>query len=92
MKIQIEDLLDSRGKVKILKTLALNEELTISLIIKKAGLDRSLVEKHLEYFKMVDLVQEKKFGRIRIFRYKLENIIVKSFKNFVAICEAEGRI
>lgn len=83
----IEDLLGSRARVKILKTLAINEELTISLIISKTRLNYSCVLRHLNYLKMVNLIQEKNFGRIKIFRYKLENIKARSFKNFIEIWE-----
>ncbi len=83
----IEDLLGSRARVKILKSLAINEELTISLIISKTRLNYSCVLRHLNYLKMKNLIQEKNFGRIKIFRYKLENMKARSFKNFMEIWE-----
>ena len=83
----IEDLLGSRARVKILKTLAIYEELTISLIIKKTRLNYSCVLKHLNFLKMNNLIQEKKFGRIKIFRYKSENMKARSLKNFIEIWE-----
>ncbi|MFW9900285.1 MAG: winged helix-turn-helix domain-containing protein [Candidatus Thorarchaeota archaeon] len=85
----IEDLLGSRARVKILKALALNEELTISLIISKTKLNYSCVLRHLNYLKKKNLIQEKNFGRIKIFRYKLENIKARSFKNFMEIWEED---
>jgi len=88
-KFLIEDLLGSRARVKILKTLAINEELTISLIIKKTKLNYVNVSKHLDYLKVFNLVQEKNFGRIRIFRFKIENIKARSFKNFLEIWEGD---
>ncbi len=88
-KFLIEDLLGSRARVKILKTLAINEELTISLIIKKTKLNYVNVSKHLDYLKVFNLVQEKNFGRIKIFRFKIENIKARSFKNFIEIWEGD---
>jgi len=88
-KFLIEDLLGSRARVKILKTLAINEELTISLIIKKTKLNYVNVSKHLDYLKVFNLVQEKNFGRIKIFRFKIENIKARSFKNFLEIWEGD---
>ena len=85
----IEDLLGSRARVKILKALALNEELTISLIIKKTKLNYSNVKKHLNHLKDLDLIQEKKFGRIKIFRYRIENIKARSLKKFIDIWEGD---
>lgn len=88
-KFLIEDLLGSRARIKILKNLAINEELTISLIISKTKLNYSCVIKHINYLKTVNLIQEKKFGRIKIFRFKLENMRARSFKKFLEIWEGD---
>jgi len=85
----IEDLLGSRARIKIIKTLALNDELNISLIISKTKLNHSNVMKHLNFLKSFNLIQEKKFGRIRIYRYKTENIKARSLKNFIEIWERD---
>ena len=85
----IEDLLGSRARVKILKTLAKYDELTISLIIKKTKLNYTCVLKHLNFLKLHNLIQEKKFGRIKIFRYKSENMKARSLRNFIEIWEGD---
>ena len=85
----IEDLMGSRARVKILKTLALNGELAISQVIRKTRLHHTCVLKHLNYLKMKDLIQEKKFGRIKIFRYKMENMKARSLKKFIDIWEGD---
>ncbi|NVM35857.1 MAG: winged helix-turn-helix transcriptional regulator [Candidatus Lokiarchaeota archaeon] len=84
---KFEDLMGSRARVKILKTLAINEELSITQIINKTKLNYSCASKHLNYLKMIDLIQEKKFGRIKIFRYKLENLKARSLRKFIEIWE-----
>ena len=88
-KFLIEDILGSKARVKILKTLAQNEELTISLIINQTRLNYSNVVKHLNHLKNLNLVQEKSFGRIKIFRYKTENLKARSLKKFIEIWEGE---
>lgn len=90
MNFKIEDLFSSKGRIKIIKALVIHEELTISLLIKKTKLNHVSVSKHLEYLKSIDLVQEKKFGRIRIFRYKLENLKARALKNLINIIEQEN--
>lgn len=84
---KIEVVLGSRAKVKILKELAKAEELTISLLIKKTKLNHSVVSKHLSQLTSLNLVQEKKFGRIRIFRYKIEEPKARSFRTLIDIWE-----
>jgi len=86
-KRDIEEVLGSKARIKILKTLAMNNELNISLIIKNTRLNHSNVLKHLQILKELNLVQEKKFGRIRIYRYKNENIKARSLKKFIEIWE-----
>lgn len=83
----IEELLGSKARIKILKALAIHEELTISLIISKTKLNYNNVFKHLKYLKAVNLIDEKKFGRIKIFRYKIENIKARSLKKLIEIWE-----
>ncbi|MBY9019762.1 MAG: winged helix-turn-helix transcriptional regulator [Candidatus Lokiarchaeota archaeon] len=86
---KIENLLGSRARIKILKVLALNQELSISQIIKITKLNHATVKSHLNYLKSYKLVQEKIFGRIKIYRYKIENIRAKSLKTFIQIWEGD---
>ncbi|MFX1457618.1 MAG: hypothetical protein ACFFDB_19810 [Promethearchaeota archaeon] len=72
-QISIEEVLGSKSRLKILRELAQNKELTISLIINKTRMNYNDVIKHLNILMDFDFVQEKKFGRIRLFRYKEEN-------------------
>jgi len=88
-KYLIEDALGSKARVKILNVLAKCEELTISLLIKKTRLNYNNITKHLKYLITLDLVQEKKFGRIKVYRYNIENIKARSLKNFIGIWEDE---
>ena len=84
---KIEDLLGSKARIKILKYLALNGELNISLIISKTRLNHSNVLNHLNILESYNLIQKKKFGRIKIYRYKDENIKARSLKKFIQIWE-----
>ncbi|MHA1677779.1 MAG: ArsR/SmtB family transcription factor [Promethearchaeota archaeon] len=84
---KIEDLLGSKARIKILKALAREGELTITSIIKMTGLNHKNVLKHLTILKKFDIIQEKKFGRIKIYRFKNEELKAKSFKSFLNIWE-----
>ena len=84
-----ENVFGSKARVKILKTLAKNSELSISQVIKNTNLNHSSVIKHLDFLKKINLIQEKNFGRIKILRFKIENLKAKSFKKFVEIWEGD---
>ena len=87
----IEDVLSSRGRILILKTLAEMEELNISAIARVASLNHSTTTQHLNFLTKVGLVQEKKFGRIKIFRYKIENVKARSLKKLFEIWKNENK-
>ena len=83
--VNIEDILSSRGRVLILKTLAEMEELNISAIARIANLNHSTTTQHLEFLKKAGLIQEKRFGRIKIFRFKNEDLKARSLKRLFEI-------
>ena len=83
----VEDVLGSRARVKIIKALAFNEELTISLLVQKTKLNYVIAMKHLKKLESLNLISEKRFGRIRIYRYNIENPKARSLKKFIEIWE-----
>ncbi|KKN39632.1 hypothetical protein LCGC14_0741370 [marine sediment metagenome] len=85
----VEDVLGSRARVKIIKALAFDEELTISLLIRKTRLNYVIAMKHLKKLESLNLISEKRFGRIRIYRYNIENPKARSLKKFMEIWEDE---
>lgn len=81
----IEEVLSSKGRILILKTLAEMNELNISAIARVTNLNHSTATHHLEFLKSANLVQEKRFGRIKIFRFKTENVKARSLKRLFEI-------
>jgi DNA-binding transcriptional ArsR family regulator len=67
--MSLEDVLSSRGRIRVLQVLTKFEELNISAIARKANLNYVSTKKHLQALKKVGLVTEKRFGRVRIFRF-----------------------
>jgi DNA-binding transcriptional ArsR family regulator len=83
--IPVEEILSSKGRVKIIKTLLKNSELSISEIVKLTRLNHNSVEQHLNLLKHAGLVCEKNFGRIRIYSIRNENLVVKAMRSFVSL-------
>lgn len=77
----VEDILSSRGRVRILRILAEIGELNISEIARRAGLNYATTNRHLEALEGSGLVRHKRFGRIRIFRLDEENPRVRLVKS-----------
>jgi DNA-binding transcriptional ArsR family regulator len=83
----IEEVLSSKGKIKILKILTLYKELNISEIVRRAQLNHATVTQHLDYFKDVGIVEEKAFGRIKIYRLSPEDIKVQVIRELIEFWE-----
>ncbi len=62
-----ERLLASKGKVRILRLLLREGQANITRIVKETGLNHELVERHLADLVSMGIVQERKYGRMRVF-------------------------
>jgi DNA-binding transcriptional ArsR family regulator len=85
--VAIEDVFSSKGRVKILAILSEIGELNISEIARRAGLNYSTTNQHLQALEGHKLVCHKKFGRIRIFRYNEENPRARMIRRLVEFWE-----
>jgi len=83
--LPIEDVLSSKGRVRILRILADIGELNISEIARRARLNYATTNQHLKVLEDHQLVQHKRFGRIRIFRYNEENLRAKMIKQLMEL-------
>lgn len=77
----VEEILSCRGKVRILRILAEEGELNVSEITRRSRLNHTLALKYLENLKTAQLLDEKRFGRIRIFKYRWENPKAKALSH-----------
>jgi predicted transcriptional regulator len=87
--VAIEDVFSSKGRVKILKILAEIGELNISEIARRAGLNYTTTNQHLQVLENYNLVRHKTFGRIRIFRFDQENPRAKMIKKLMESWEQQ---
>jgi len=62
-----EEILGSKGRIRVLKVLSESGELNISEVSRRTGLNYTSVERHLMKLKKMDLLNEKRYGKIRIF-------------------------
>jgi len=86
--MQFEDVFSSKGRVRILRILAEIGELNISEIARRAGLNYTTTNQHLQALEDAGLVKHKKFGRIRIFRFNEENPQARITKRLIEFWDA----
>lgn len=66
-RFSLEEILGSKVRIRILKTLFKLGEANITRIARETNTHFSLVEKHLQRLKEMGIVEEKRIGRIRLF-------------------------
>lgn len=62
-----EEILGSKGRIRVLEVLTESGELNISEISRRTGLNYTSVERHLTKLEKLGLLKEKRYGKIRIF-------------------------
>jgi len=89
--MKIEDVFSSRGRVKILRILSEIGELNISDIARRAGLNYTTTNEHLQVLENAGLIKHKSFGRIRIYRFNEENKKAKAVRDLIEAWEQENK-
>lgn len=87
-RVPIEELFSSRGRIKILKELATSSELNISELCRRVSLNHSSTKSHLEVLIESGLVEEKMFGRIKIYRYRIEDHRARALRNLFGLWQS----
>ena len=80
-EIDAEELMGSRGRIRVLKVLAESGELNISEVGRRTGMNYTSVERHLEALREMGLLREKRYGKIRIHEALFRTISVKFERN-----------
>ncbi|UCG45363.1 MAG: winged helix-turn-helix transcriptional regulator [Candidatus Bathyarchaeota archaeon] len=87
--MEIEDVLSSKGRLRILRILVEIEELNISEIARRAGLNYATTSQHLQALTNAELVKHKRFGRIRIFRFNDQTARGRLIKKLIETWETD---
>lgn len=80
-EIDVEELLGSRGRIRVLKVLSESRELNISEVGRRTGMNYTSVERHLTTLEEMGLLREKRYGKIRIFEVTFRSLDVRFERN-----------
>ena len=80
--LEVERLLSSYGRTKVLSVMLESGELNISEITRRSGLSHTSAAHHLEFLTKVGIITEKRFNRIRIFRVEHASPMVSALSRF----------
>lgn len=80
----------SKGRYKILQLLIQAKEVNISEIARRANLAHMSTHTHLALLKRIGMVEERTFGRIRLFRLREDDKKCQLIKEFFENARALG--
>ncbi len=79
----LDQILTSSGRIRILSVLSQVEELHLTEIARRTDQSYSSTERHLRDLARVGVVQEHDYGRIRLFKLRLDQPRVKMLKELI---------
>jgi len=82
-KHSLARILSSTGRIKILTVLSHVGELHLTEIAKQTDQSYSSTERHLEDLSDAAIVEEHDYGRVRMFKLKLDNPRAKILKQLI---------
>ncbi|MDT7866494.1 MAG: ArsR family transcriptional regulator [Desulfurococcales archaeon] len=86
--MELERLLSSKGRIRVLRILLREGQVNISRLIRETGLHHRLVVKHLEELKRMGLVEERRYGRLRIYEANLQDPRVSALRELLKTLES----
>ncbi len=67
-KVKMEEVLASKGRIKILKAIISSGEINLTQILHMTGLNYRAVIHHINFLVRAGLIEELRIGRARIYR------------------------
>ncbi len=80
---KLDKVLSSGGRIRILGLLSQVEELHLTEIAKRTEQSYSATQRHLKDLAKASLVEERDYGRVRIFRLKLDDPRARMLKELI---------
>lgn len=81
VEIDVEELMGSRGRIRVLQVLSEAREMNISEVGRRTGMNYTSVERHLEALRKLGLLKEKRYGKIRIYEAVFNSLNIRFERN-----------
>ena len=79
----LDRILSSAGRIRILQLLSHNGEDNLTDIARKTSQSYTATARHLEQLVEAGVIQEKNYGRVRIFRLRIETERVRRLRELI---------
>jgi DNA-binding transcriptional ArsR family regulator len=81
--MELEEIFSSKPRMKILKLIAKLGELNISDIARRIGMNFASTNRHLKILEEEGILQQRVYGRIRMYRFNQASAKARAVQNLV---------
>ncbi|HKZ88529.1 MAG TPA: metalloregulator ArsR/SmtB family transcription factor [Candidatus Bathyarchaeia archaeon] len=89
--MEIEEVFSSKPRMKILKLIARLGELNVSDIARRIGLNFTATSRHLQVLEQEGILQQRVYGRIRMYRFNQASPKAKTVMNLIDAWEQANK-
>jgi DNA-binding transcriptional ArsR family regulator len=86
-QVQIEEVFSSKPRMKILKLVARLGELNVSDVARRIGVNFTTTSRHLRVLEEEDILQQRVYGRIRMYRFNQASPKAKVVQDLIEVWE-----
>jgi predicted transcriptional regulator len=85
--MELEEVFSSKIRMKILKLINQLGQLNVSDIARRIKINYSLTDEHLKILESEGILQQRVYGRIRMFRFNETSSKAKAVQNLIEVWE-----
>ncbi len=85
--MDVEEVFSSKPRMKILKLVARLGELNVSDIARRIGMNFTSTNRHLRVLEEEKILQERTYGRIRMYRFNQASAKAKAVERLIDVWE-----
>jgi DNA-binding transcriptional ArsR family regulator len=89
--VELEEVFSSKPRMKILKLIERLGELNVSDIARRIGVNFTTTSKHLQLLESEGILQQRTYGRIRMYRFNQASPKAKAVQSLIEVWEAENQ-
>jgi predicted transcriptional regulator len=85
--MELEEVLSSKSRMKILKLIYQLGQLNVSDVARRLKLNFASTSKHLKLLESEGILQERTYGRVRMYRFNQGSAKAKALQNLLDVWE-----
>jgi DNA-binding transcriptional ArsR family regulator len=88
--MELEEVFSSKPRMKILKLIDRLGELNVSDIARRIKINFTTTSKHLKLLKDEGILEERTYGRVRMYRFNQASAKAKAIQNLIEVWESKS--